>query len=93
MFWTVRLCIFTTNDYALQPNWFSGDKNLGFSGTTGTYSLVRYADYGFPIRIDGSSTEGPYWLAWTINITTTVVAGIIIVIILHKMPPRNRKRV
>lgn len=91
MFWIVRLCIFTTNDYALQPNWFSGDKNSGYSGNTSTYLLVNYPDYGFPIRIDRSSTDGLHWLAWSINIGFTIIIGIALAKILASIAYKKNK--
>ena len=83
MLFVLRFTVFSSNNsFALQPDWFSGDKN---DCGNGCYTLVLYSNIGFPIQIDGSSTGGPYWLAWTINIATAATAGIIIAIILYKL--------
>lgn len=89
MVWVVLMTAFlhfftlsTDNSLSLQPDWFSGDQN---DRGNGIYTLVNYSNPGFPIQIDGSSTEGPYWLAWAINITTAVIVGVIFAIILHKL--------
>lgn len=60
------------NSYALTPNWFSGDKNYVDNET---YTAVAYSSPGFPVRIEGSSTEGRYALAWSINIGFALLAG------------------
>lgn len=70
------------NRLSFQPDWFSGDKN---NCGNGCQTLVGYSSPGFPIQINGSSTEGPYWLAWTINIATAVIIGMIFAIILYKL--------
>lgn len=74
------------NSLSLQPDWFSGSQN---NRGNGVYTLVGYSNPGFPIQIDGSSTDGPYWLAWTINIVTAVIVGVVIALVLYKFPFRK----
>ncbi len=93
MVWAVLMTAFlnfftlsTDNSLSLQPDWFSGDQN---DRGNETYTLVEYSNPGFPIQVDGSSTEGPYWLAWIVNIFTAVIVGIIIAIILYRLSLRS----
>lgn len=74
------------NSLSFRPDWFSGDKN--YCGN-GCQTLVAYSNPGFPIQINGSSTNGHYWLAWTINIATTIIAGVIFAIILRRLYPKK----
>jgi len=73
------------NSLSFQPDWFNGDKN---SCGNGCQTLVAYSSPGFPIQINGNSTEGQ-WLAWTINIATAIIVGVIIAIILRRLHPKR----
>lgn len=71
------------NSYAISPSWFSGDKN---SCGEGCKTMVAYSNIGFPIAINGSSTSGPYWLAWLINLSVVAIVATALAWLLIKWP-------